>query len=151
MTFDLDRFVRAQDAGGAYARAVAELNAGAKRSHWIWFVFPQLAGLGSSPMAMTYGLDGVDEAAAYLRHPILRRRLADAMHAVQTQAVPLARLMGSEIDVLKLMSSMTLFREVGKRDGDREIASAAETILQTGAGQGFEECQFTLRACAGQQ
>ena len=62
MTYNLDRFVQAQDSG-AYTRAIAELQAGAKRSHWIWFIFPQIAGLGSSPMAETYGLHGVAEAA----------------------------------------------------------------------------------------
>ena len=67
MSIDLDRFIHAQDSG-AYAQAIAELQAGAKRSHWIWFIFPQLAGLGSSPMAETYGLHGIEEASAYLRH-----------------------------------------------------------------------------------
>ena len=143
MTFDLDRFVRAQDAGGAYTRALAELSAGAKRSHWIWFVFPQLAGLGSSPMAMEYGLQGVDEAAAYLRHLLLRERLLSAMNAVLAQPVPLRRLMGSEIDALKLVSSMTLFREIGRRLRDDEIAVAADEILKRAAGEGYSPCTFT--------
>ena len=75
MTFDLDRFTRAQDGANCFVHAIGELNAGAKRSHWIWFVFPQLAGLGSSPMAEMYGLHGVDEATAYLRDRTLRDRL----------------------------------------------------------------------------
>jgi uncharacterized protein (DUF1810 family) len=150
VTFDLDRFVHAQDTG-AYAQAIAELHAGAKRSHWIWFVFPQLAGLGSSPMARLYGLQGTDEATAYLRHPVLRQRLLDAMGAVRAQpSTPIRTLMGSEIDALKLVSSMTLFRDVGKRVGDREIESAADEILARAEAEGFSACAFTLRACAGE-
>ena len=143
MTFDLDRFVHAQDSGGTYTHALAELHAGAKRSHWIWFVFPQLAGLGSSPMAEMYGLRGVDEAVAYLRHPVLRERLLSSMNAVRAQSVPLRRLMGSEIDALKLMSSMTLFREIGTRLKDEEVAAAAGGILERGTREGFSECRFT--------
>ena len=142
MTFDLERFVAAQDAG-AYPQAIAELQAGAKRSHWIWFIFPQIAGLGSSPMAETYGLHGVAEAAAYLAHPVLRARLLAAMNAVRAHSTPLRTLMGSQIDALKLVSSMTLFREVARRVKDDEVASAADEILQTAVGQGFSECAFT--------
>ncbi len=145
MSFDLDRFIRAQDSG-AFTQAIAELSAGAKRSHWIWFVFPQLAGLGSSPMAQEYGVQGPVEAAAYLRHPILRDRLLEAMNAVRAQSAPLRRLMGSEIDTLKLMSSMTLFREAGKREEDREIASAADDIIARGRKEGLAECGYTTRA-----
>ena len=147
MTFDADRFIQAQD-GGVFTQALSELQAGAKRSHWIWFVFPQLAGLGSSPMARLYGLQGADEAAAYLREPVLRERLLSAMNAVRRQAVPLRRLMGSEIDALKLVSSMTLFREVAKRANDDEVADAASEILRTAASQGFSECAFTQRTLA---
>ena len=145
MSFDLERFVRAQDSG-AFTQALAELNAGAKRSHWIWFVFPQLAGLGSSPMAQTYGLQGLDEAEAYLRHSMLRERLMSAMHAVLGQTVPLQTLMGSRIDALKLMSSMTLFREAARRLHDDEIATAADEVLAAGKRHGFDECRFTLQA-----
>jgi len=142
VTFDLERFVHAQDAG-AYPQAIAELRAGAKRSHWIWFIFPQIAGLGSSPMAETYGLHGVAEAAAYLAHPVLRERLLAAMNAVRAHSTPLRTLMGSQIDALKLVSSMTLFREVARRVKDDEVANAADGILQTAVGQGFAECAFT--------
>ena len=146
MTFDLDRFIRAQDGANAFVHAIGELNAGAKRSHWIWFVFPQLAGLGSSPMAETYGLAGVDEATAYLRDQTLRDRLLTAMNAVRLQPVPLRTLMGSQIDALKLVSSMTLFREVGWRLKDDDIAGAADEILRTAKREGYVECQYTLRA-----
>ena len=144
MSADLDRFVHAQDAGGTFAQALAELNAGAKRSHWIWFVFPQLAGLGSSPMAEMYGLQGVDEATAYLRHPVLRDRLLSAMNAVRQQSVPLRLLMGSQIDALKLVSSMTLFREIAKRLSDDEVAAAADEILKRAEADGFSPCSFTM-------
>lgn len=153
MTFDLDRFVQAQDTG-AYAQAVAELQAGAKRSHWIWFIFPQLAGLGSSPMAETYGLRGVEEARAYLEHPALRDRLLAAMNAVRASAeasadkhsTPLRTLMGSQIDALKLVSSMTLFREIGRRAKDDEVANAADEIMTAAAAQGYSACAFTSSA-----
>lgn len=145
MTFDLDRFTHAQDGAAGFARALAELDAGAKRSHWIWYIFPQLAGLGSSPMAEMYGLRGADEAAAYLGHPVLRDRLLSAMNAVRRQPVPLRTLMGSDIDVLKLISSMTLFRAVARRAKDDDVATAADAIVQAAKRQGFDECQFTLR------
>jgi len=146
VTSDLDRFIDAQAGPAGFARALAELEAGAKRSHWIWYIFPQLAGLGSSPMAELYGLNGVDEAAAYLGHPVLRDRLLSAMNAVRAQSVPLRTLMGSEIDVMKLGSSMTLFREVARRVKDDEVAAAADGILQAADRQGFPECEFTRSA-----
>ena len=150
----LDRFIQAQDSG-AYAQALDELRAGAKRSHWIWFVFPQLAGLGSSPMAELYGLQGVEEAAAYLRHPVLRQRLLDAMSAVSAsakasadkRATSLRLLMGSQIDALKLVSSMTLFAEIAKRVNDVDVAAAADAILESARQQGYSACAFTLDRC----
>jgi len=149
VTFDLDRFTDAQDGADGFANALAELDAGAKRRHWIWYIFPQLAGLGSSPMAEMYGLRGADEAAAYLAHPVLRDRLLSAMNAVRRQpAVPLRTLMGSQIDVLKLVSSMTLFREVARCVKDDDVAAAADGILQVAGRQGFAQCQLTLRQLA---
>ena len=146
MTFDLERFTQAQDTKGGFTQAIAELDAGAKRSHWIWYIFPQLAGLGSSPMAERYGLRGADEATAYLGHPILRERLLSAMNAVRRQSVPLRTLMGSHIDALKLVSSMTLFREIGRRVNDDEVSEAADSILTAAERQGLAECEFTKRA-----
>lgn len=104
---DLDRFVRAQD--GVYDVALAELRAGRKRTHWMWFVFPQIAGLGSSPTARRYAIATLDEAREYLAHPVLGARLAEAAEAVL--AVPersAAEILGHPDD-LKLRSSMTLF------------------------------------------
>jgi len=142
---DLDRFLDAQDGAAGFAQALAELQAGAKRSHWIWYIFPQLAGLGSSPLAEIYGLQGAEEAAAYLAHPVLRERLLLAMHAVRERSASLRTLMGSHIDVLKLVSSMTLFREIARRANEPKIAEEADAILQAAAGQGFSECEFTRR------
>ena len=147
MTVNLDRFRLAQQRD--YEGALAELRAGRKRSHWIWYVFPQLAGLGSSPMSETYGLHGVEEATAYVGDPLLRNRLLAVSNAVRAHvdrepAAPLRTVMGSEIDALKLVSSMTLFREVARRASDEELAAVADSILQAAKKQGFAECEFTL-------
>ena len=148
MTVNLDRFRLAQQHD--YEQALAELRGGRKRSHWIWYIFPQLAGLGSSPMAQSYGLQGIEEASAYLADPQLRSRLLAVSNAVRSHvdhepAAALQTVMGSEIDALKLVSSMTLFREIARLAGDGEIASAADAILAAATAQGFAECEFTLR------
>jgi uncharacterized protein (DUF1810 family) len=105
---DLERFVRAQD-GGVYEQALRELRAGAKRGHWMWFVFPQVAGLGHSPMAQRYAVSGLDEARAYLAHPVLGPRLVTCARALlELRAGDPERVLGS-VDALKLRSSMTLF------------------------------------------
>ncbi|MBD3784880.1 MAG: DUF1810 domain-containing protein [Micrococcales bacterium] len=106
---DLSRFVAAQDAGGVYETALAELRAGRKRSHWMWFVFPQVAGLGRSATAQWFGVRGLAEARAYLEHPVLGPRLAECVEALLALggSDPVAVLGG--IDAVKLRSSMTLF------------------------------------------
>ena len=110
-SFDLERFVEAQDRDGTYDAAVNELAAGRKRSHWMWFVFPQLRGLGSSPMADRYGIASRDEAVAYLGHDVLGPRLHRCARLVtQSGARSADALMGS-IDGLKLRSSTTLFAQ----------------------------------------
>lgn len=107
---DLERFVRAQT--GVYEQALSELRAGNKRSHWMWFIFPQFAGLGSSSTAQYYAIGSRAEAEAYLRHPLLGARLRECANAV----VKVTGRSASEIfgypDDLKLRSSMTLFAEV---------------------------------------
>jgi uncharacterized protein (DUF1810 family) len=148
VTFDLDRFKRAQEGAGGFATALAELEAGRKRSHWIWYIFPQLAGLGQSSAAIHYGLQGVEEATAYLRDPVLRDRLLRVTDAVVTQLqrdpVPsLVDVMGSEIDALKLVSSMTLFCEVARRAKDPDLAAKADAVLDIARRQGYRECEFT--------
>ena len=107
--FDLERFVRAQDDGGTYEAAVAELRSGRKRSHWMWFVFPQVAGLGSSPMAQQFALSGLDEARAYLAHPVLGPRLVAAARALTGLPGGDPVAVFGPVDALKLRSSMTLF------------------------------------------
>jgi uncharacterized protein (DUF1810 family) len=108
---DLDRFVTAQNAGGTYARAVAELTAGRKVSHWMWFVFPQLAGLGYSSMSRRYAIASLAEARAYLSHPVLGARLRECAGALLgAPAGRSAEQILGEIDAQKLQSSMTLFR-----------------------------------------
>jgi len=107
--FGLERFVAAQDDGRTYDRALAELTAGRKTTHWMWFVLPQIAGLGSSPMAQRYAIRSLDEARAYLAHPVLGPRLLAAAHAVAAGPAPDAVSLLGSIDAQKLRSSMTLF------------------------------------------
>ncbi|WP_306919585.1 MULTISPECIES: DUF1810 domain-containing protein [unclassified Arthrobacter] len=107
--YDLERFVTAQDLGGTYRRALAELRQGSKRSHWMWFVFPQLAGLGHSATARRYALSSLDEARAYLRHPVLGPRLLESAAAVSGLAGRTAGQIFGSTDEKKLRSSITLF------------------------------------------
>jgi uncharacterized protein (DUF1810 family) len=108
--FDLRRFVEAQS--GDYVRALAELRAGEKRSHWMWYVFPQYEGLGHSPTARRYAIRGLAEAEAYLRHPILGPRLIESAEAVLGVEGRTAREILGSPDDLKLRSSATLFSRV---------------------------------------
>ena len=109
---DLQRFVAAQDAGGSYDAAVAELRAGRKRSHWMWFVFPQIAGLGQSPTSRRYAIRSLEEARAYLDHPVLGARLRESAGIVAGLTGRSAEDIFGGIDALKLRSSMTLFHRV---------------------------------------
>jgi len=109
--YDLQRFIDAQD--GVYETALAELRAGSKQSHWMWFIFPQLRGLGLSPIAHLYGLVSLDEARAYLQHPLLGARLHQCVEAL----APWANRRSAEdifgpIDAMKLRSSLTLFDNI---------------------------------------
>jgi len=154
---ELDRFVAAQDSEHAgLADALDELRAGRKRGHWIWYVFPQLAGLGMSSMSQRDGLQGRAETEDYLQHGELRDRYARAIdvvaeHMCRLQPPPLAVLMGSEIDARKLVSSLTLFEAVAEgmaaRSGDPALATLAERIgevLAAAERQGYERCAITL-------
>jgi uncharacterized protein (DUF1810 family) len=107
MTHNLDRFVEAQD--GVYDDALAELTAGRKRTHWMWFIFPQIAGLGSSATAQRYAIRSLDEARAYLAHPVLGPRLRECAQALLSVPGRSAREILGHPDDLKLRSSMTLF------------------------------------------
>jgi uncharacterized protein (DUF1810 family) len=107
---DLQRFVNAQ--APVYAQVLAELRDGRKRSHWMWFIFPQISGLGASPMAVRYAISGRDEAVAYLAHPLLGPRLHECTRLVtQAQQTSIQKILGSPDD-LKFRSSMTLFARV---------------------------------------
>ena len=109
--FNLDRFIAAQ-AGGVYEQALAELRDGRKRSHWMWFIFPQHRDLGRSATARLYGLSGVDEARAYAMHPLLGGRLRQCAQAIlpHLAATSPEAILGP-VDALKLRSSMAIFAE----------------------------------------
>ena len=106
---ELQRFVSAQDQGGALDAALAELRRGRKTGHWIWFVFPQIAGLGMSPMSQHFAITSLDEARAYLAHPVLGPRLRECAQVVADSPVRDAMSIFGGIDTQKLRSSMTLF------------------------------------------
>lgn len=110
--FDLQRFVDAQ--ADVFDQALGELRRGRKQSHWIWFVFPQVAGLGSSGMAQRYAIRSLDEARAYLRHPVLGPRLVRCVETLQylVQTSDPVAVFGS-VDAVKLRSSLTLFLRAG--------------------------------------
>jgi len=107
MSHDLERFLLAQQ--GVYAGVLRELLRGHKTGHWMWFIFPQIAGLGSSAMSQRYAIASLDEARAYLAHPVLGARLREASEAVLASATPTAVELLGPTDAKKLRSSMTLF------------------------------------------
>ena len=115
----LHRFVDAQ--AGSYRSVVAELRAGRKSSHWMWFVFPQIAGLGRSPMAQRYAVDSLAEARAYLDHPVLGPRLVECAQLVLAADAPSAEHIFGGIDAMKLRSSMTLLL---RADPDQPVFGA---------------------------
>jgi uncharacterized protein (DUF1810 family) len=120
--FNLARFVEAQ--GRQYADAIAELRAGHKRSHWIWFVFPQLRALGRSGTAQFYGIGSTAEAAAYWKHPVLGPRLRESVAALlQVPKKTAVEILG-DIDALKVRSCLTLFLQVAPEDPDLNAALA---------------------------
>lgn len=111
----LERFVSAQE--GSYEAAREELANGRKRGHWMWFIFPQLVGLGASWNSVYFGISGKEEAKAYLEHPCLGERLRECTELViRSEAGHLLKLFGSEIDVLKFQACMTLFSVVASNE-----------------------------------
>ena len=128
----LERFTQAQDK--TYAGALAELKAGRKRGHWIWWVFPQMRGLGTSEYSVFYGIADEAEAMAYLSHPVLGARYRESVavvhgHLCQGRVDPLA-LMGSDVDVMKLRSSLGLFvKASGNDENFQEFRTQAQAIL----------------------
>jgi uncharacterized protein (DUF1810 family) len=138
--FDLQRFVAAQDHGGIYDRALAELVEGRKRGHWMWFVFPQLAGLGASPMSQRYAISSLAEARAYLDHAVLGPRLLACCDALIRLGGGSAEEILGWIDAVKLRSSMTLFARA-----DPE-ASAFRGVLDTYLGGEADDATDRLLA-----
>jgi uncharacterized protein (DUF1810 family) len=116
----LQRFVDAQDDGGTYQAALRELRDGRKRSHWMWFIFPQIAGLGQSPTSRRYAISSLDEARAYVEHPVLGPRLEDCARALLERPGATARDIFGGIDAMKLRSSITLFH---RADPDNPLFS----------------------------
>jgi uncharacterized protein (DUF1810 family) len=136
-----------------FASALAELRAGAKRGHWIWYVFPQLAGLGHSTTSRKFAISDPDEARAYLSDPELLARLLDISAVVAArlgEGVALTTLMAGRTDALKLVSSLTLFEWVANlpggegRESHRALATVTRQILSRAEQQGFPRCRHTL-------
>jgi uncharacterized protein (DUF1810 family) len=151
----LQRFHDAQaDPDAGYETALGEIRSGRKRKHWIWYVFPQVAGLGRSGTAQYYGIQGIDEACEYLRDPVLRARYEEITAAVAEKLeadTPIERLMGGSIDALKLASSLTLFSAAASQLGDEASAALArrcDAILRIITPQGYPACQLTLEQLA---
>ena len=120
-SFDPDRFVTAQDRDGTYAAALAELRAGHKRSHWMWFVFPQIAGLGRSGTAEHFAIADLDAARAYLGHPVLGPRLRECAEALTAlPGTDPVQVLGP-VDAMKLRSSMTLFAHAATDPDTRRL------------------------------
>jgi uncharacterized protein (DUF1810 family) len=140
-----------------FEAALHEIQAGGKRGHWIWYVFPQLSGLGSSDFSHAFAIDGKREAAELLRDPKLRSRLLTISAAVATQlrtrkAASLRTLMGSDTDARKIVSSLALFGSVAKDLYTREgladchaLAQVADEVLAIAASQGYPACEFTIQ------
>jgi uncharacterized protein (DUF1810 family) len=118
--YRLDRFVAAQ-ARGVHTRALNELHAGRKATHWMWFIFPQVAGLGTSPTSQRYAIGSLEEARAYLDHPVLGRRLVECARAVLDHPDRTARQIMGTPDDAKLRSSMTLFALAGSEPVFQEV------------------------------
>ena len=153
----LERFHEAQaKRSGGYDTALAEIRAGGKRSHWIWYIFSQIEGLGRSSTARAYAIQDLDEACAYLRDPILGVHYQEILAAVSeqlTRGIRLEDLMGGRIDALKLVSSLTLFRAAAEQLAreDPVYASLAErlsALLEQTSRQGYPACDFTLARIA---
>ena len=151
----LDRFIDGQNAPHAgYESALREIRTDRKRGHWIWYVFPQLAGLGVSGASQIYGIDGFGEAVEYLRNSVLRDRLLTITTAVAERlsaGTSLRALMSSSIDTLKVVSSLTLFNAAARHlydsEGDQanaSLARVAHEVLNAAESQGYPPCRYTL-------
>jgi uncharacterized protein (DUF1810 family) len=152
----LERFVAAQERGGTYQRAVTELQAGTKVSHWMWFVFPQVAGLGMSAMSREYAISSVAEARAYLAHPVLGPRLRECARIVEATEGRSAGAIFGPVDAVKLRSSMTLFTaaeadeaEAGGAQADGAQADGAQADGAQADGAEADEAETAETGRAG--
>jgi uncharacterized protein (DUF1810 family) len=156
----LERFITAQDAPHAgFATALGEIRSGGKRSHWIWYIFPQLAGLGMSSTSQAFAIEDEQEAIAYLRDEQLRFRLLTITKSVAERLAAgkgksLRALMGGETDARKVVSSLTLFGVVARKleaEGGEDyaaLADAADEVLAVAEAEGYPRCAHTLRRIA---
>lgn len=151
----LNRFRAAQSSPHTgFESALEEIRSGGKHGHWIWYVFPQLSGLGSSALSQTFSIDGEEEAVEFLRDSELRSRLLTIAEAVADQlkrGTTLRKLMGSDVDARKLVSSLTLFEYVagklpqaGNDGAYSRVAKLAGEVLMIAASQGYPRCAYTL-------
>jgi len=153
----LDRYKAAQNAADSgFESALAEIRSGRKTGHWIWYVLPQIGGMGFSSMSQFYAIDGEDEAVEYLQDAELRSRLLTMATAIAEQLRKhpqrsVAALMGSDTDARKLVSSLTLFGHVARTlasdDGPADygtIADIADEVLRAASAHGYPRCAFTL-------
>ena len=154
----LQRFHDAQaESPDGYEDALAQMRRGRKNSHWIWYIFPQIEGLGHSSMAQDFALRDLEEACAYLRDPLLRARYEEIAGVVGGHlecGAKVGHLMGSSIDALKLASSITLFRAAAARlaetdPGYSALAAGCGAILERLAEQGYPACEHTLARLGG--
>ncbi|WP_454784310.1 DUF1810 family protein [Legionella sp. WA2024007413] len=155
---NIQRFIKAQQGQGrdiSFQQAYAELEAGSKKSHWIWYIFPQLKQLGFSPIAQHFGIADLKEACDYLQNELLFRNYYAMAQLVEQQLkkqIPIVFLMQGEIDTLKLVSSITLFREAASflsRQGNTpqnfdDLISCCDQILNETSKQGYIACKRTL-------
>lgn len=157
---NLDRYKKAQQAiGSGFDAALSEIRAGSKKGHWIWYIFPQLTGLGTTSVSKMYAINSIEEAQAFLRDGLLRHRLQTISEAISEQLnmhVPLIILMGGKIDVKKLVSSLTLFEYIAKddlpldkSDDYLKFADTAKHILDTATSQGHPRCSYTVNYLKG--
>lgn len=138
--FNLARFLKAQERD--HARALSELKAGRKQTHWIWYVLPQLRGLGTSRMSEIYGLSGLAEAQAYLAHPVLGPRLVECVEAISAHRARSAEAILGSVDAMKCQSCLTLFEAAG---GGAGVVFATALELHFAGGRDARTLQLVAR------
>ena len=154
-----ERFLKAHaNPVAGFDAALGELKAGRKEGHWIWYIFPQLEGLGTSSAAQWFALADVDQAWAFASHVVLGAHLLQAIETVNQHPGTLHDLMVNPVDVRKLVSSLTLFwyvcqdhmhdREVSHATRASELTAACYRVLKKAADQGIPQCAFTIQALA---